>query len=469
MGLRGKIFLSSLATVAGLGLAVMWLLQMQTLSNFADYRRAHLQMQAEQLSQQLSQRYTEVNNWDGVMREAWRWPDIFPPQRRSKTKEQRRRPPPGGPPHPVRDRGPSAESKPNQARHVFMVFDHDKAPLSRGRWPVEDLLLTPIRAENKIIGWLGYQEPGDASHPLDQRFAQQQRQSFWALAICGLALAGLSAWLLAGQLLKRLQQLLHAVAQVRRGELRVKLGEKPGDEFGQLMAAFEDMTSALQQSQQRQGDWLADIAHELRTPLAVLRGELEALIDGVRPLNHQALSSLHDETRHLNRLVDDLHLLSSAQNQSLRINLQPLDLDTFLADVLAHRKAELQAARIEVDVNIETGSSFRADPQRLRQVLDNLIENAIRYASGAKLEIHCYTQQQMQCIDFIDQGPGVEPQHLPRLFDRLYRVDDSRSKASGGSGLGLAICRSIVEAHGGTIDARAHTPQGLHIHTQWPL
>ena len=120
--------------------------------------------------------------------------------------------------------------------------------------------------------------------------------------------------------------------------------------------------------------------------------------------------------------------------------------------------------RITVDAAIH----LRADPQRLRQVLDNLIENAIRYASGSMLEVQAQTDEQGTHLIFSDHGPGVSAEHLPRLFDRLYRVDASRSKDSGGSGLGLAICRSIIEAHGGHIQAQANRPSGLRFDLFWP-
>ena len=119
-------------------------------------------------------------------------------------------------------------------------------------------------------------------------------------------------------------------------------------------------------------------------------------------------------------------------------------------------------------MDIEPQLQLSADPRRLRQVLDNLIENTRRYAAGETLEIKAYDTSNAVMLDMIDHGPGVDEQHLSRLFDRLYRADSSRSKDSGGSGLGLTICRSIVEAHGGHIEARPVSPQGLCIHMQWP-
>jgi two-component system sensor histidine kinase BaeS len=217
---------------------------------------------------------------------------------------------------------------------------------------------------------------------------------------------------------------------------------------------------------------VADISHELRTPLALLRGELEALQDGIRPLSLETVDSLFGDLMRLNRLTDDLYQLSLSDLGALsyrKVQLDPLEI---LAEDLAALASEFDSHRLRVDfINRQPGPvSIHADEDRLSQLYRNLLKNSINYTdSGGRLEISAFQQADQLVIVFADSAPGVAEAEIPHLFDRFYRVEHSRNRHHGGAGLGLAICSNIVQAHGGTIQAKKSALGGLAIHIQLPI
>lgn len=213
----------------------------------------------------------------------------------------------------------------------------------------------------------------------------------------------------------------------------------------------------------------ADISHELRMPLAVLRGELEALEDGVRALTPASLTSLQAEVATLSKLIDDLYELSLADVGALAFHLEPLDPGRYRLQV---RGAGLHpapdgevhcAAARPAGGRVAREVAIQGDPQRLRQLMQNLLENTLRYTdAGGTLRIHVHRDAAWQCLDVQDSAPGVPEAMLPRVFDRLFRADPSRSRAQGGgAGLGLSLCQTIVHAHGGAIEAKPSPLGGL--------
>ena len=202
---------------------------------------------------------------------------------------------------------------------------------------------------------------------------------------------------------------------------------------------------------------MADISHELRTPLAVLRAELEAIQDGIRPMTPAALEPLQGEVQQLGKLIDDLHELSVTQNGALSYRFAVLDLDGVLQAALAAVRGRFADAGLALET-APAGAVLliEGDERRLQQLFANLLENALRYTdAGGRVAARIQPHADRVDIHIEDSAPGVDAAHRERLFERFYRVEGSRNRASGGSGLGLAICRNIVEAHGGTIQAEA--------------
>jgi len=249
-----------------------------------------------------------------------------------------------------------------------------------------------------------------------------------------------------------LSDLVDAAGRVEAGDYSVRVPEtaRGRGELRGLSRAFNTMTARLETEDSTRRRLLADVSHELRTPLAVIQGNLEALVDGVYPPDEAHLRPILDETRVLERLVDDLRTLSLADSGALPLHREPTAPAVLLEDVAAAHRANAKAAGIEIHVDTASGlPALDIDPMRMKQVISNLVENAIRaMPAGGSISISARSQADALVIEVSDTGPGIAPELRSTLFDRF-----TKSAGSRGSGLGLAIARAIVTAHGGSIDA----------------
>jgi two-component system sensor histidine kinase BaeS len=226
----------------------------------------------------------------------------------------------------------------------------------------------------------------------------------------------------------------------------------------------------LEKQESSRRNFMADVSHELRTPLAVLKGELEALQDGMRPLTPQTVQSLQAEVAILGKLVNDLHDLSLADVGGLAYRCGEMDLSKLAGDCLGAFRERFASRNLRVETQLREGVKVHADADRLAQIVNNLLENTVRYTDeGGRIVISLRAESGKAVLDLQDSAPGVPEESLPRIFERLYRVESSRNRERGGSGLGLSICRCVVEAHGGTIVARASSLGGLWIEVRLPL
>jgi two-component system sensor histidine kinase BaeS len=214
---------------------------------------------------------------------------------------------------------------------------------------------------------------------------------------------------------------------------------------------------------------MADIAHELRTPVAILKGEIEALVDGVRVADADTSASLREEIEQLSALIDDLQTLALSDAGALNIHKKPLDLSVLAAQCAESFQDRLADRGIDLDLQVPGEVMVTADHQRLRQLLHNLLENSCRYVSrGGQVMISLIQAQDRVELILEDSGPGLTMEQIARIFERFYRAEVSRSRAGGGSGLGLSICKNIVEAHGGTILAEHSDMGGLKLRVSLP-
>jgi two-component system, OmpR family, sensor histidine kinase BaeS len=280
--------------------------------------------------------------------------------------------------------------------------------------------------------------------------------AFATLLALGLAL------LLARRIAKPIQEVSSAAKSVAGGKLsaRVAVPERiaPGDETTQLALSFNSMAQTLEENELERRQLIADIAHELRTPLAVMQSRLEALEDGVFDLNVSEVTKLQTQTKFLARLVEDLRVLSLAETGRLSLEQRDLDLQQLVLEISSGFQAK--AAQVNKRINVQTeAATIRADPDRVRQVLTNLLENALKYASS-EVTLNLSANASQAKVTVSDDGDGLPTSDLERVFDRFYRADESRNRSSGGSGLGLSIVKAIVELHGGAVSARNLEPRG---------
>jgi two-component system, OmpR family, sensor histidine kinase BaeS len=249
-----------------------------------------------------------------------------------------------------------------------------------------------------------------------------------------------------------LSELIEAAGRVEAGDYSVRVPESPRarGELRGLARAFNAMTARLETEDATRRRLLADVSHELRTPLAVIQGNLEALVDGVYPPDEAHLRPILDETRVLERLVDDLRTLSLADSGALPLHREPTETAVLLEDVASAHRPNTSAASIEIRVDVAPGlPTLDVDPVRMKQVVSNLVENAVRaMPNGGSITLSARAAAGAIVIEVTDTGPGIEPELRSTMFERFTKSAESR-----GSGLGLAIAQAIVTAHGGTIGA----------------
>ena len=322
----------------------------------------------------------------------------------------------------------------------------------------------PLQANGETVGFL-YPEGGVDFGAGDQRLllARLNRAALISALLAG-GLALILALLLAYRLLRPVTALTQAAGELAAGDLSRRVPIQGGDELAHLGKAFNHMAASLQDAEESRRAMTADIAHELRTPLAVQRAHLEALQDGVYPLKTENLAPILDQNHLLTRLVEDLRTLALADAGQFRLEKMPTDLPALLSRVAGRFEPQAAASGVALDLRLEPPSQDAPnpllDPARIEQLLGNLLANALRYTpEGGKIYLLLAYRPQGVEIIVRDTGPGIPTQALAHIFERFYRADRSRSRAEGGSGLGLAIARQIAQAHGGALSAANH-PQG---------
>jgi len=351
----------------------------------------------------------------------------------------------------------------------LLLFDAGRGVLIGRAELASQAVLKPIDSGGQIVGYLGYVPRLERLQSLERVFLKRQHQAFAAVALGMLLAALVLAAGLAYWLSRRVRALVHATNALIRGDYTARLTPRGHDELAQLAGDFNTLATTLAATQKARREWIADIAHELRTPLAVLRGEIESLQDGVRPLNQEGVASLAHETARLTRLVDDLHTLSLSDLGALSYHREPVDLADVLQDAIAGQRREAEARGLTLTLDLEDDTLVLADATRLAQVFANLMQNSVRYTDApGRISVALRRRGDRVVVEWQDSAPGVAPEDLSRLAERLYRVEASRSRAGGGSGLGLAIARAIVEGHGGTLTASASPLGGLAISLAFP-
>jgi two-component system sensor histidine kinase BaeS len=448
---------------------------------FVDFLQHQERSQVERVVPGLADWYSENRSWDGLNRRPRDFYNLVfnallqEPDARLEFGPGRDKPPPRGggrgPGFQGQRGGPGPLGRNGLPRRIFLL-DADQNPVV-GEIPTEiseDKLLA-IKVDGDNVGWLGFAMIKGIELPAEEAFITQLRNNLLIGLALGLAVAALLAWLLARHLSRPVNEIATGIRALAAGDYDTQLKPRGDDEISRLGNDVNRLSSALSEHENARKRWMSDVAHELRTPLAIISGELEAMSDGVRPLNREQLDSVRDEVSYLSALVDDLHSLILTDSGALAYKMQTVDLDELVQ--MTADSFQARAANKNLALNYSgPGKSvcLQGDEQRLRQLLRNLLDNAVRYTdSGGVISIELSKDKQFAKLNISDSAPGASLDECERLFDRLYRLESSRNRNSGGSGLGLAICRNIVEAHGGTITAQPGPEGGLLITTSLPL
>lgn len=357
------------------------------------------------------------------------------------------------------------------ASRRFTLLDAERRRIVGFASPAENAVERAIVVDGVTVGWLVLTPFESVSYGAEKRFADAQARTGWVVGGGAVLLAAAVALWASRRLLRPVRQVADATHRLAAGDhaTRVPQNDKD-DEIGRLARDFNQLALTLQRNEAMRREFMADVSHELRTPLGVLHGELEALEDGVRQLDATALRSLKAEVATLHKLVDDLYELSLADVGALSYRKSALDLREIIDDTAGAFGERLRSSGLALQLELPPGPlpAF-GDARRLRQLFANLLENSCRYTdAGGALRLEARREGRQMLIDLHDSAPGVLPDQLPRLFERFFRVEASRSRASGGAGLGLSICQRIVQAHEGRIEARPSPLGGLWLRVELP-
>jgi len=328
--------------------------------------------------------------------------------------------------------------------------------------PAERALVQPIVYGGETVGylWLPFNalplEEGDFAAPLMRRRVDFIERVLGRFLLAEVLLIGLSLAMgvfLSRRIASPLDELTAATRAIARGKLDIRVPEDYPGEVGELASSFNRMAAALSRAEELRRNMTADIAHELRTPLSVVRGKLEGILDGVYPATEAHLAPALEEVALLSQLVEDLRVLALAEAGRLELDLREVDLADLLHDAAVNFGPMVADEHLSLKLDIASDlPSVLADWRRISQVLGNLITNAVRHTpAGGQITLAAYRTEDGVAVEVRDTGTGIPEEDQPHVFERFWRGDRSRARSSGGSGLGLAIARQLVELHGGNI------------------
>jgi len=329
-----------------------------------------------------------------------------------------------------------------------------------------------ILLEDQIIGYLALTPRRQLTRQIDQRFAEQQSDDGNWASLAILIGALLSALLISRNLGQPIKELNEQVQSLSDGKYDIRMKTDRDDELGSLAKNFNKLSTVLQENRDQRRQWISDISHELRTPVSILQAEIECIEDGLQPLDLDTISNLKSEVERINLLITDLHQLSQADSGTMTFDFVETDIKAEIKTALRNNQDQFKQKDIVIETDYEETPNIWCDPNRMQQVINNLLQNTLRYTDSPgqlKISAKHFPSNNKISLTFADSTPGVPEASIERLFDRLYRVDPSRSRKTGSSGLGLSICAAIIKAHSGKITANRSALGGLAIYIELPI
>lgn len=453
--LHTRFTLSFLAAIAATAALVVLLANLITTSQFRGYVSDAGQRYAERLAPLFADHYTQTGGWDGVE------------ELMAYVHDTNRMGPPGAP-RPRSMMPPSGMVEPEGERLLLVDADGNVIADSRPGMPVPGNLVSSLDkgaaivvGEQQVATLLVYSGLGRLS-TAQERFLRQVNLLLIAagsLAVLGVLVVGS---LQARRIVKPVRALAAAAHRVADGDLSQRIPITSDDELGEMAAAFNTMASELERQHELRRRAMADVAHELRTPLSVLQVQLESIEDELTQPTPDVINGLQADVAHLSRLVEDLRVLSLADAGDLQVESEPVEVIGLVRDVVERMQGAARAVGVTLKPQLPNGElHVMGDRQRLTQVLLNLLSNGLAHTPAGGL-VSVTAEQIDDAVRVVvhDNGEGIAPEDLPHIFDRFYRADRARSRGTGGSGLGLSIAKSLAEAHGGTISVASQLGRG---------
>ena len=337
---------------------------------------------------------------------------------------------------------------------------------------------TTIVVNDVVVGYFAVSKRSRLTQGYELDFIEQQQSYLWVIALVLMLFVVLITFPLARHIVGPIKVIASGVNKLTKGDYQQQIILSRKDEIGELSRDYNELALTLAENESARKRWLANISHELRTPIAISSVELEAMLDGIRPLTKENISSARDELKHLETLIDDLHQLTIADIGGMRYCKENENITQLLQNEKSKYQSYLADAGITLELNLlNEPINIYADKTRLFQLFENVINNSIKYSEATQVKISSTIEMGLEnaskkpqlLLVFEDNGVGVEPEHMVNLFEYLYRTDDSRNRKTGGAGLGLSICQHIVVAHQGEISAARSSLGGLAIKIKLPL
>lgn len=424
LNIRGKLFLAFAVVGLIVSIVISGGISIATQKRTVEYLNAKRIKLFNQQAEQLGKNYQQFGDWSFIHR--YRWHD-----------QQR-----GRPPIPL----------------IVLNKHHEK--IFGRRYVKDNDALIAIKAEGNVVGYLAIPRLKKLSNKLDVSFLHQQYQIIFISSI-GAVLIGLFASLImAAQFSRPISTIRQLLQSLRNGHFSLSTPKKRTDEFQDIYKDCQRLAEQLASSREIQARMLADMAHEIRTPLTSVSGQVEAMKDGIRPCNIQNLNSLEEDLQHINKLIDSLHKLSQADEGTLQYQFNKTNLSDLIINTQNRYLEQAGAKGLRIELATSPDVFISGDRKKLVQLLDNLFSNSIRYTDAPgliKIEL-----SEKGLLTFSDSSPGPSQQDLAHIFERLYRSDQARSRTDG-SGLGLAIVKTIAEGHRADISALKSEFKGLEI------
>ena len=453
-GITVKLFFGVLATSVLVALVMALTGQIKFQRDFEQYVEEGESRRIEALAQTLAEVYRETGDWTVLERGKQLWLTLL----RSTPR--------------LPDSGQNLYGGPMPGWPHVALYDTDDHPVVGFVGASGDTVRHPVIVDGRMVGkiararWVGPTEDPDLT------FQRAQLRNFGVATIAAILFAAIAAALLSRAFLAPARAVSAASHRLAAGDYKTRVKVTGKDEFGRMADDFNLLALTLQRNEEMRRSMMADVAHELRTPLTILQGELAALEDGIRPFNQAEARSLQAEAGALGKLVDDLYQLSLSDLGALDYRREDIEFRKLLGQILEPLRERCAANNLLLDDTRTHGEPLmmHGDSGRLGQLISNLVENSIRYTDRpGQIRINCSQAHNRVVLQVSDSPPGIPAELLPRLFDRFFRMESSRNRASGGAGLGLAICRNIVEAHDGTISASPSDLGGVTITVSIPL
>ena len=445
--LAGRLGISFvLVALIGIGV-IMLVIRNAVDDNFRDYLRQSATQESQGSIDRLETHYAQQGSWAGVE-------SVLAPGRGGG----------GG------NSGQGTGGDGSSARGAqFLVVDLDyRVVAATNETPIgtriEDRdLLIALQHQGAIVGYLMRQTPGgEVLAQTEQSFLDDITHSMTLVAVgAGVLAAGLAvaiAWWVS----RPIRKLTAGTQAVAAGQLGTAVVLDGPTEIRQLAATFNQMSAALAESEEARKQMISDIAHELRTPLSVIRGQLEGMMDGVFEAAPEQVAVVYNQVLHLARLVNDLWLLTRAEARILALDRESTDIAALLGAIVAEMRVLAEDAGIALHFDAQPDMQpLELDTGRIRQVFGNLLVNALRHVpAGRAVWVTAQQDATGTTVTVRDSGEGLPPKVADRIFERFYRADQSRQRDSGGAGLGLAIARELVQLHGGDIAVKSQPGQG---------